>query len=84
MVQLTYRTQKGFVYGLKDFDIQRTFTYPGEGWALTHNGDRVYMSDGTAQIRIWDAATLEEKSRIHGARRRPGDSGCERTGMDQR
>ena len=64
LVQLTYRTQKGFVYGLNDFQIQRTFTYPGEGWAMTHEGDRVYMSDGTAQIRIWDAATLEEKSRI--------------------
>ena len=27
---------------------KRTFTYTGEGWGLTHDGERLIMSDGTA------------------------------------
>ncbi len=42
----------------------RTFNYPGEGWGLANDGQNIYMSDGTAQIRIWDPVTLQEKRRI--------------------
>jgi glutaminyl-peptide cyclotransferase len=64
VIELTWQAGKGFIYDLERFQLLKTFNYPGEGWGLTHDGDRVYMSDGTAQIRVWDASTLEEKSRI--------------------
>jgi len=64
VIQLTWQTGTGFVYDVGRFQLLRTFTYPGEGWGLTANGDTLYMSDGTAQIRLWDAETLAEKSRI--------------------
>jgi len=64
IVQLTYRTQVGFVYSLKDFHVQRQFTYKGEGWSLTHDATNVYMDDGTDEIRIWDPTTLAERRRI--------------------
>jgi glutaminyl-peptide cyclotransferase len=64
LIQLTYKTEVGFVYGLGTFAVERSFTYPGEGWALTQDGKHIYMSDGTPQIRVWDPATLKETGRI--------------------
>ena len=64
LVELTYQTQVGFVYGLNDLNALTRFTYPGEGWALTQDGKRLIMSDGTAQVRFWDPETLQETGRI--------------------
>lgn len=64
MIGLTYKSQVGFVYGLDTFAVQRQFTYPGEGWALTQDGTRIIMSDGTPEIRFWDPETLQETGRI--------------------
>jgi len=64
IVQLTYRTQLGFVYDLASMREKRTFIYVGEGWGLTNDGRQIYMDDGSAQIRVWDGATLREKRRI--------------------
>src|ERR1700679_3047811 len=64
IVQLTYQTEIGFVYDQPSFHVQRTFNYQGEGWSLTNDGQNIYMDDGTAQIRIWDPVTLQEKRRI--------------------
>jgi glutaminyl-peptide cyclotransferase len=63
--QLTWRAQVGFVYALRDFRVERQFSYTGEGWGLTNNGREIFMSDGTADIRVLDPITLAEKRRIH-------------------
>ncbi len=64
IVQLTYTTEIGFVYDQSTLRVKRTFNYSGEGWALTNDGQNIYMDDGTAQIRVWDPVTLQEKRRI--------------------
>jgi glutaminyl-peptide cyclotransferase len=64
IVQLTYKTQTGFVYDQNAFRQLRSFTYQGEGWGLTNDGKQIYMSDGSAQIRRWDPQTLRELGRI--------------------
>ena len=64
IVQLTYKTEVGFVYSLKDFHLLRPFAYKGEGWSLTHNTTDIFMDDGTDEIRIWDPVTLAERRRI--------------------
>ncbi len=64
IVQLTYKTQLGFVYDLATMKEKRTFIYQGEGWGMTNDGRQIYMDDGSAQIRVWDGATLKEKRRI--------------------
>jgi glutamine cyclotransferase len=56
--QLTWRSGVGFVYGLDTFALQRTFNYPTEGWGLTHDGQRLIMSDGTDALYFLDPATL--------------------------
>lgn len=62
--QLTYKSEVGFVYDLAAFTERRRFDYPGEGWALTQDGKRIIMSDGTAELRFWDPETLRELGRI--------------------
>ena len=64
LIQLTYRTEVGFIYDLASFNALRQFQYKGEGWALTQDGKRIFMSDGTPEIRIWDPETLQETGRI--------------------
>lgn len=64
IVQLTYKTEIGYVYDAATFRQLRTFHYPGDGWSLTNDGSRIYMDDGSAHIRVWDATTLQEKKRI--------------------
>jgi hypothetical protein len=64
LIQLTYKTQAGFVYNFNNFDLLTRFEYPGEGWALTHDGKRIIMSDGTPELRFWDPETLKETGRV--------------------
>jgi len=62
--QLTWQSEVGFVYGLRDFRLLRRFSYAGEGWGLTNNGREIFMSDGSASLRVLEAGTFREKRRI--------------------
>jgi glutaminyl-peptide cyclotransferase len=64
LVALTWQSHAGFVYNLDTFKVERRFSYPGEGWALTQDGKRLIMSDGTAQLRFLDPDTLSETGRL--------------------
>ena len=64
IVQITWQSEVGFVWGLKDFRLQKQFSYKGEGWGLTTDGKNLYFSDGTDEIRILDGNTLAELRRI--------------------
>jgi glutamine cyclotransferase len=64
IVQLTWRSEVGFVYDLKTLDQIRRWSYTGEGWGLTHDDTRLIMSDGSAQLRFIDPATLTETGRL--------------------
>jgi glutaminyl-peptide cyclotransferase len=64
VVQLTWQSHVGFLYDQAVFRQLRTFNYPGEGWGLANNGEQIFMSDGSSQIRCWDPVTLQEKKRL--------------------
>lgn len=64
ILQLTWKAEKGFIYNLDDLNSLGEFSYPGEGWGLTTNDGEVFLSDGTAEIRVLDGNTLKEKRRI--------------------
>ncbi len=57
--QLTWKNQKGFVYGLDSFELEREFRYTGEGWGLTTDGHSLIMSDGSNQLRFLDPETFQ-------------------------
>lgn len=64
IVSITWKNQKGFIFDRATLAPKGEFAYQGEGWGLTTDGQKVYMSDGTSQIRVLDPATLQETSRI--------------------
>ena len=64
ILQLTWQSHVGFVYGANDFKMRRQFTYTGEGWGLTNDGREVFFSDGTSTIRVLNPKTLAETRRI--------------------
>lgn len=64
LIQLTWQSQLGIVYGLLDFQRRRTFEYPGEGWGLARDDERLIMSDGTSMLRYIDPETLKETGRV--------------------
>jgi glutamine cyclotransferase len=61
VVEITWKSQTGFVYNLSDFHLLRWFPYAGEGWGLASDGREIFMSDGTAEIRVLDPTTLSVK-----------------------
>jgi glutaminyl-peptide cyclotransferase len=61
---LTWTTHKVFVFDLKSFEPKREYKLPGEGWGLTHDEQHLYLSDGSAELRVLDPKTLRELRRI--------------------
>ena len=64
LIQLTWRESVAFVYDLATFADERTFTYAGEGWGLTHDGTRLILSDGSDTLTFLDPATFQVTGRI--------------------
>lgn len=54
LIQLTWTSQKGFVYDLESFEPLAEFAYETEGWGLTNDGERLIMSDGSHYLRFLD------------------------------
>ena len=65
IISLTWKSQVGFIFDAKTFNLKKRFTYTGEGWGLTSDTRHVYMSDGTPFIRILNPVTLKEERRIY-------------------
>ena len=65
LISLTWKSRVGFIYDLKTFKPEGRFSYEGEGWALTQDGTQIYMSDGSADIRVLNPDTLLPTRRIH-------------------
>ena len=59
IIQLTWRSGKGFVYDKNSFDLLQEFTYPTEGWGITHNGSALIMSAGNATLYFLDPETFQ-------------------------
>jgi glutaminyl-peptide cyclotransferase len=64
LIELTWQTHVAFVYDRVTFQPKKQFSYPGEGWGLTHDGTNLVMSDGTDELRVLDPVTFAEKRRI--------------------
>jgi glutaminyl-peptide cyclotransferase len=64
LVQLTWKSNTGFVYDRFSFVEKRTFRYKGEGWGLTHDDKRLILSDGTPSLRFLDPQSLAVTRRV--------------------
>jgi glutaminyl-peptide cyclotransferase len=58
--QLTWQNHVGYTYVEGDsFQVIKTWSYPWEGWGLTHDGTYLVASDGTPTIRFLQAGTRQ-------------------------
>jgi glutaminyl-peptide cyclotransferase len=64
ILQLTWQSRVGFVYDKKSFVLLGKFTYPHEGWGITHDGRRIVMSDGTPVLHVLDPKDFHETATI--------------------
>lgn len=65
LIQLTWQSNKGFVYDKSTFAPLREWSYPTEGWGLTHDGEQLIMSDGTSTLRFLNPETLAVEREIN-------------------
>ena len=52
------------VWDATTFELKRTVGYPGEGWGLCYDGDRLVMSDGTPDLVFRVPETFDELGRV--------------------
>jgi glutamine cyclotransferase len=64
LIELTWQSKVAFVYDRATFAPKRTFSYPGEGWGLTHDDTTLIMSDGSAALRFLDPVSFAERRRV--------------------
>ena len=57
--QLTWTSGIGFVYDKQSFQLERQFSYPREGWGLTHDETYLIMSDGSAYLYFLDPESFD-------------------------
>ncbi|MCC7371821.1 MAG: glutaminyl-peptide cyclotransferase [Chloroflexi bacterium] len=60
LIQLTWRSKKGFVYDRESFGLLGEFPYPMEGWGLTYDGTSLILSDGSDSLFFFDPETYQQ------------------------
>ena len=64
IIQLTWISNKGFVYEKDSFELISEFTYPTEGWGITNDNSQLIMSDGTSNLFFLDPNTFQITKQI--------------------
>ena len=64
IIQLTWQSQKGFVYDKDSFELLQEFSYPTQGWGITNDGNQLIMSDGTANLYFLDPETFQRIGQV--------------------
>jgi glutamine cyclotransferase len=57
--QLTWEEKTAFVYDVNDFKLLQQFTYPDEGWGITHDGTNLIKSNGTHVLHVIDPENFQ-------------------------
>jgi glutaminyl-peptide cyclotransferase len=63
--QLTWQNGTGFIYDAQSLAPAGQFQYGGEGWGITHDGQRLIVSDGSSVLQFWDPATLQPTGGVY-------------------
>ncbi|MEO1193727.1 MAG: glutaminyl-peptide cyclotransferase [Pseudomonadota bacterium] len=69
LYHLTYISNRGFIYDVKDLTLLASFDYPRQGWGLTTDGRHLIASDGSSAVVFMDPETfdVERSIRVHDA-----------------
>ncbi len=64
IIQLTWMSGNGFVYDKKSLKLNNSFKYNTQGWGITHDGERLIMSDGTARLAFIDPVSFKKTGQV--------------------
>lgn len=64
IIQLCWKAGAGLVWDRETLILVRSFSYPTEGWGITHDGSRLVMSDGSASLFFLDPLTFSLRKRL--------------------
>lgn len=64
IIQLTWQSGLGLVYGKENMTGIGNFSYQTEGWGITSDSKSLIMSDGTETLHILDPETFAETGQI--------------------
>ena len=64
LIQLTWKAGLAFVYDGATVAPLSTFAYEGEGWGLCHDGESLFMSDGSDMLQRRDPDTFDLLDKI--------------------
>ncbi len=62
--QLTWQSQKCFVYDKKTMQLKKEFPYTQEGWGLCNDGKSLIMSNGTEYLTFRDPSSFQIQKTI--------------------
>jgi glutamine cyclotransferase len=64
LVQLSWKSGRGFVYDLGSFRLLREVRYEGEGWGLAYDGTSLIQSDGSNVLTYRDPETFAPRRQL--------------------
>ena len=64
LIQLTWQSQKAFVYNRADFKVEGERPYQGQGWGLCWDGRRLVMTDGSDRLTFRDPETFAVRGEV--------------------
>ena len=62
--QVTWKSNKGFVYDIKNLKLLDDFNIYGQGWGLTNDGQSLILSDGSEKIYYLNPKNFEIEKTI--------------------
>ena len=62
--QVTWKSNKGFVYDINNFKLLDDFNIYGQGWGLTNDGQSLILSDGSEKIYYLNPKNFEIEKTI--------------------
>ena len=62
--QVTWKSNKGFVYDINNFKLLYEFKIYGQGWGLTNDGKSLILSDGSEKIYYLNPKNFEIEKTI--------------------
>ena len=62
--QVTWKSNKGFVYDINNFKLLDEFKIYGQGWGLTNDGKSLILSDGSEKIYYLNPKNFEIEKTI--------------------
>ena len=64
LIQLTWKSHRGFVYDVDTFNRLQEFSYDTEGWGLTYDGKDLILSDGSSDLFYLDPETFKQVKKL--------------------